>query len=197
MAQSRKLWFWLAATFFISFSILGLIGREIYVQAPPVPERVVANGRTIMTRTDIESGREVWQPLGGMELGSVWGHGSYVAPDWTADWLHREASGLLDTYAREQGAASYAALRPEEQAALRERLRLEMRANGYDPATGTIRMSNERAAAIAAVAHHYAQLFGGDPALSELREQYAISNNTVLADDQLRQLSAFFFWTAW
>ncbi len=47
----------------------------------------------------IEAGQNVWQSMGGMELGSVWGHGSYVAPDWTADWLHREAMFILDHWA--------------------------------------------------------------------------------------------------
>ena len=118
MAQSRKLWTWLIAIFFISFGILGLIGREIYVHAPPVPERVVASGETLMTRTDVQSGREVWQTLGGMQLGSVWGHGSYVAPDWSADWLHRESTALLDIYAKQQGSKSFSSLPLETQAAL-------------------------------------------------------------------------------
>lgn len=30
---------------------------------------------TRCTRADIENGREVWQTLGGLELGSIWGHG--------------------------------------------------------------------------------------------------------------------------
>lgn len=197
MAQSRKLWLWLAVTFFISFGVLGLIGRQIYMKAPPVPQQVVADRGIIVTKADIDDGREVWQTLGGMELGSVWGHGSYVAPDWTADWLHREATALLDIYAAEQGASNYAALPAEQQAALRQRLQTEMRRNGYDPRTKKVTVSGERALAIAETGRHYAQLFGGDPRLAGLREQYAIPNNTVLARDQLRQLSAFFFWTAW
>jgi nitric oxide reductase large subunit len=28
--------------------------------------------------------------------GSIWGHGGYLAPDWSADWLHREALSLLN-----------------------------------------------------------------------------------------------------
>jgi len=197
MTQSTKLWTWLAAIFFISFGILGLIGREIYVKAPPMPELVVADGQTLMTRADIESGREVWQTLGGMELGSIWGHGGYVAPDWTADWLHREATSLLDIYARQRGGSSYAGLPADEQAAVRERVKDEMRRNTFDPANSSITMSRERAAAIQATARHYSQLFGGDPALNTLREQYAIPNNIVLHGDQLKQLSAFYFWTAW
>ena len=57
-------------------------------------------GSVLYTRADIEQGRQVWQSIGGMQLGSIWGHGSYVAPDWTADWLHREAVAWLDIAAR-------------------------------------------------------------------------------------------------
>ena len=198
MSQSRKLWTWLAVIFLVSFGILGLIGRDIYVKAPPVPERVVTtDGGPIYTRTDIQEGRQVWQTLGGMQLGSVWGHGGYVAPDWSADWLHREASAVLDLYAREKGATSFAALDPEDQAALKERLRVEMRRNSFDPATGAVSVGPQRARAIASVADHYARLFGQDPALAGLREQYAIPETLALKPDQQRQLGAFFFWTAW
>ena len=198
MAQSRKLWTWLAVIFFISFGILGLIGREIYVKAPPVPEQLVTTtGTTLYTKADVQSGREVWQTLGGMQLGSVWGHGSYVAPDWSADWLHREATALLDVYAKEQGANSFGALSLESQAALKVRVKTEMRTNRYEPQTGTITVTPERAAAIKQVANHYSNLFGGGASEALTREQYAIPNTLVLGGDQLRQLNAFFFWTSW
>lgn len=198
MANAKKLWTWLAAIFLVSFGILGLIGRDIYVKAPPVPERVVTvQGDTLYTRADIQSGREVWQTLGGMQLGSIWGHGGYVAPDWGADWLHREATTTLDIYAREKGANGFAALDAEDQAALEQRLRSEIRRNSYDPETGAITVSSDRAAAINEVSQHYSALFGGDPALAELREQYAIPESLVLQPEQRRQLAAFFFWTSW
>ena len=47
------------------------------------------------SRADVQRGQTVWQSTGGMQQGSVWGHGGYLAPDWTADWLQREAQGLL------------------------------------------------------------------------------------------------------
>jgi nitric oxide reductase subunit B len=198
MTQAKKLWLWLGAVFVLSFAVLGLIGHEIYVKAPPVPERVVArNGATILTEAQIQDGREVWQTLGGMELGSVWGHGGYVAPDWSADWLHRESTSLIDIYARQQGATNFVALGSEAQAGLRDRLQREMRRNSYDPATGILSVSPERAAAMAAVAQHYAELFGGDPALAGLREQYAIPENRPLNADDRQNLGAFFFWTSW
>ena len=198
MNHQRKLWIWLAAVFLISFGILGLLGREIYVQAPPVPEQVVTtSGDTVYTKAEIQTGREVWQTLGGMQLGSVWGHGGYVAPDWGADWLHRESLALLNIWARKQGAASFGALGREEQAALKERLKQELRTNNYDPESGAITVSEDRAQAIAAVARHYSTLFSSDPALSGLREQYAIPENNLRDDAQRSQLGAFFFWTSW
>ena len=68
-------------------------------------------------------GQNVWQSLGGQEIGTIWGHGAYVAPDWSADYLHRECVIILDQWAQAKGAADYAALPVEEQAALRARLK--------------------------------------------------------------------------
>ena len=198
MNYSKKLWLWLGGIFIVSFAILGLIGREIYVQAPPVPEQVVAaSGKTIFTKADIQTGREVWQTLGGMQLGSVWGHGGYVAPDWGADWLHREATTLLDIWARDKGADNFAALDLEEQAALKARLKQDLRANRYDKATGTVTVSDARATAMAEVGLHYQTLFSSDPSLHALRVQYAIPEKSITNPEYRRQLSAFFFWTAW
>ena len=79
----------------VMFGILLLIGGRSFQQAPPLPEQVVmvdgAASSVVFTSSDIHDGRDVWRRLGGMELGSVWGHGGYLAPDWTADVLHREA----------------------------------------------------------------------------------------------------------
>jgi len=44
----------------------------------------------LYTQEGILDGQTAWQSVGGMQLGSIWGHGAYQAPDWTADWLHRE-----------------------------------------------------------------------------------------------------------
>jgi uncharacterized membrane protein len=80
----------------VMFGILLLLGQQIYQQAPPIPEAVKsASGETLFTRSDIEAGQNIWQSIGGMQQGSIWGHGSYLAPDWSADWLHREAEALL------------------------------------------------------------------------------------------------------
>jgi len=194
----RKLWVTFAIVVVASFAVLGWFGREIYRQAPPVPDRVVTtDGRVLFTGDDIRDGQNVWQSTGGQELGTVWGHGAYVAPDWSADWLHREAVHIRDQWAREDFGREFAALGPEEQAALEARLQGQLRVNTYDPQTGDLVVSADRAAAMAAVGDHYRSLFGDDPALADLRESYAMRTPTVEGADRLDDLTAFFFWTAW
>ena len=194
----RNLWLSLIAVMGLSFLVLGYFGSEIYRQAPPLPKRVItADGTVLFTGQDIKDGQNVWQSIGGQEVGSVWGHGAYVAPDWTADWLHREATWLLDTWAAQSGAKSYDQLDAEKQAALRERLKKEIRSNTYNAATGDLVLSGVRAAAFNAVSAHYASLFGNDPALRQLRKSYAIPPETIKTPERQRMMNAFFFWAAW
>lgn len=199
MSNPRTLWIYLATLLIASFGVLLWTGGEIYRKAPPMPERVVSTeGSTIYTRAEIERGRQVWQSIGGMQLGSIWGHGGYVAPDWSADWLHREAVAVLDLWAqREAGAAAYEELSAEQQATLQSRLETRIRVNTYDPQAGTITLDGDRAIAIANTADHYVRLFGNDPATAHLREAYAMKNDTVPDAEHRRVLTAFFWWTAW
>ncbi len=182
----------------MSLSALLYFGRGIYQQAPPIPERVLTtDGGVLYTGDDIRLGMDVWRSIGGQELGSVWGHGAYTAPDWTADWLHRESVWLLDAWARQDGSADYQSLPDERQAALRARLQHELRTNTYDANTGNIIISPVRLQANEAVAQHYVGLFGHDAALSDLRDSYAMPANTVSTPERAKALTAFFFWATW
>ena len=96
----KRLWIVLAIVLTFGFTVLGWVGSRIYQDMPPIPERIVtSDGQVVAPEGTIPSGQAVWQTLGGMEVGSIWGHGSYVAPDWTADWLHRECELILDDWA--------------------------------------------------------------------------------------------------
>ena len=134
----RKLWLSLIGVIALSFLVLGYFGSEIYRQAPPVPQRVVTtDGAVLFTGQDIKDGQNVWQSMGGQEVGTIWGHGAYVAPDWTADWLHREAAWLLNRWAEQAGGKTYDQADPETQAMLRQRLKHEIRANTTTPTRAT------------------------------------------------------------
>lgn len=193
-----KLWYGLAVVVLLSFAVLGYYGFEIYQQAPPIPQRVVTTqGEVLFTREQIQQGQSVWQSMGGQEVGSIWGHGAYVAPDWSADWLHREAVAMLNILAQQRYGVSFENLSADQQASLKEQVKREIRTNTYNPRTGDIVVSPLRAQAIRRVSAHYAALFGDDPSLQTLREDYAIPPNSVPDPQRRSTMSAFFFWTAW
>ncbi|MFT3736267.1 MAG: nitric-oxide reductase large subunit [Rhodocyclaceae bacterium] len=198
MSKSRTLWRGLAVVFLLSFAALGWMGREIYLSAPPIPQQVVAqDGRVLFSGEQIQRGQQAWLSAGGQQLGSVWGHGSYVAPDWSADWLHREAVALRDALAQKQYQRNFDQLARDEQALIAERVKQEMRANRYDADTKTLAVSSERAAVIRQLSQHYSGLFGADTSLEALREQYAMVKATLKDEGDLAALPTFFFWSAW
>ncbi|MFZ5430638.1 MAG: nitric-oxide reductase large subunit [Bacteroidota bacterium] len=195
---TRKLWLGFIAVMTISFGVLLYYGREIYREAPPVPEKVVtSDGTVIFSGQEIKDGQNVWQSLGGHQLGTIWGHGAYQAPDWSADWLHKEAVFMLDAMAMESEGKKFDQVNEEQQAALKVRLQKELRKNTYDPATGVVTISPLRAMAIADNSKFYGGLFTNDPALEGLRDAYSIPLNSLKDQERVKLLNAFFFWTSW
>ena len=196
----RRLWTMFGVLLVVMFGILLLVGSRAFREAPPLPEQVVAvDGDTVsvvFTASDIHAGRDVWRRLGGMELGSVWGHGAYLAPDWTADVLHREALAMLDMD------GTFDMLEEPERAARIASLAARVRVNTYDAETGRILISAERRRAIDEVIAHYTALFGGSgdgPDAEALREQMAIPNSPLgpEPDEDIRTLVAWWWWTSW
>lgn len=190
--RTRILWIALAVVIAGSFAVLGGMVFRIDDEKPPIPERVVTSvGDLITDRAEIQRGQAVWQAIGGHQIGSIWGHGAYVAPDWTADWLHREATFVLDRWAADEGAASVDALGTEPRAALEARLVEVMRTNTYDADTGDVTLDPVRADAYEANVAHLSDVFReGDDA-------YAIPAGAITDPDRREALGAFVFWTSW
>lgn len=196
--KTRRLWIGFIAVITISFAVLLYYGREIYREAPPVPEKVVTvTGEVLFSGEEIKDGQNVWQSLGGQQVGTIWGHGAYQAPDWTADWLHREAVYMLDALAIASHGKSYDELEGDQQAALQVLLQKDLRTNTYDRETGVLTVSSLRAEAIAYNSRYYAGLFTDNPSMDHLREAYAIPANSLKDPERVHQLNAFFFWASW
>ena len=187
----KRYWVAFAIVVVGSFAVLGGVGRRMISQAPPLPDVYTASGQLLFTGSQITDGQNVWQSIGGQEIGTVWGHGAYVAPDWTADWLHRESLILLDTWARRDGAANFAALNLDQQAALKARLVREMRTNTYDASAHRILVSDDVAAAYRQLEGYYANVFSAG------RTEYAIPRGSLTDPVKQHEMAAFFWWTSW
>ncbi len=198
MREYRKLWWLLIAILIVTFSTLGYFGREVYRHAPPIPGQVVADdGRILMTHDSILDGQTAWQSVGGMQLGSIWGHGAYQAPDWTADWLHRELINWLEIAAQESFGKPYAELNGAQQNSLQYELKTTYRTNTYDSASDKVVVSKRRAQAIQKTTAYYASLFSAEPELRSTRKSFAMKEDTLPDPERRARLTEFFFWTAW
>ena len=190
----RRLWLMFGALMVVMFAVLLAVGGRMYQQAPPLPLTVQVGEDVVFSVEDIQRGQDIWRQLGGMQLGSVWGHGGYLAPDWTADFLHREALAMLSARA----GGDFEQQPGPQRAALIAVLSEEIRQNTYDADSGILTISRERADAVERVIGHYTGLFSSDD-YEALREQYALPNQPLggMSAQEIRDLSAFFWWTAW
>lgn len=196
--KTRSLWIGFLTVMTVSFAVLLFYGKEIYRQAPPVPSKVMTtSGITLFDGQAVKDGQNVWQSMGGQEMGTVWGHGAYQAPDWSADWLHREAHYMLDRMAIESDGKSFNSLSPDRQAALKVLLQNELRSNTYDPMTGVLTISDLRADAFRHNSSYYGGLFTNNPEMAEERDAYSIPENSLKDPERVNQVNVFFFWISW
>ena len=129
-------------TFLIGFAILGYLAYRIYEDHPPVPGTVVSDkGETVFTGDEIRQGQELFFTYGLMQYGSIYGHGAYLGPDFTADYLHRQAIEMANAYGGS----------PEAQ----ERARNELRENRYNTKTDTLRVSEAQIQAFKMLLSYY------------------------------------------
>src|SRR5215471_17595346 len=129
----------------IGFFIMGLLAYYTYTDEPPIPAKVVdPNGTTLFTGKDITAGQEVFLKNGLMEYGSIFGHGAWLGPDFTADYLHRAAEISIEYY----GGNALDTARLQTIA--------DAKTNRYNPETGVLTYSPAQAAAFQKLTAYYA-----------------------------------------
>ena len=169
-----------ALVMLFGFTVMGLLAYRTYTNSMPQPERVVTeSGETLFTTQDITEGQKLFQARGLMEYGSILGHGGYLGPDFTAEYLRMEATSVKEQLAS-QGVDDPAA-------ATREMLRT----NRYDPSTGTLVWTDEQVKAYNDAVGHYTKMFGPDA------HSHGLKPDLITDPVQVKQVTAFFGWTAW
>jgi nitric oxide reductase subunit B len=169
-----------ALVMIFGFAVMGILAYRTYTASMPQPDRIVTpTGEVLITTEDITAGQELFLARGLMQYGSILGHGAYLGPDYTADYLRRSAE-FVEAELRRQGVA-------DPQAELVK----EFRTNRYNEATKTLTFTNNQVAAFEANTRHYAAYFGEDSTRNGLVPK------VVTDPTEIRQLTAFFRWTAW
>jgi nitric oxide reductase subunit B len=193
--RSLSLPAWLVLICIIAFTALLAAGAVIWKNAPPVPEVVRSPQQEIvLTKAEIQAGQETYLARGGQHIGSIWGHGSYLAPDWSADVLHRwglATAGVLYNDNPNFSQADLEALPAPERASLVAKVSEQFKTNRYEPGTHELILTNAQAQGLKQVFQDYHQLLAHGSAI------HSIPDGWFKDDIQIHNVTAFFAWTAW
>ncbi|MEU6539519.1 nitric-oxide reductase large subunit [Streptomyces sp. NPDC047000] len=166
----------------IGFLVMGLLAMRTYQAEPPIPDRVVTtSGEQLFTGDDVREGQKAFLRNGLMQYGSIFGHGAYLGPDFTADYLHRAAGSVQQQYAASATGSTDA----------HERTVKDFRTNRYDADTRTLTWSAAQGTAFRQVTAHYADLLGRPDGKQGLRP------NAITDPEAIHRLTAYFGWSAW
>jgi nitric oxide reductase subunit B len=167
-------------TFLVGFGVLIYLAIVVDREQPPIPERVIApDGSLLFTGQDVLAGQHIFMQRGLMEYGTIFGHGAYLGPDFTTQYLHR-AIQLMQAGHADGDSAVAAAL-----------LAREWKTNRYEAGSRTLTFTAGQADALAGMIRFYGDWFGQPPSQQGLRRPY------IDDPEQVRRLTAFFAWSAW
>ncbi len=174
------------------FTVLIWLAARSYRDAPPIPDRVVSlAGEPIFTGQDILAGQQVFLRYGLMDNGSIWGHGAYLGPDYSAKYLHTLSTDARQWIAEERYGRAYASLAGPERDRVDVEAQRALKQNRYDSGSGTLSF-------IPPEIDSYRKQIGEWTGYFDRPEKSAGLPGRYIGDsEELRQLTAFFAWTAW
>ncbi|MGC8654725.1 MAG: nitric-oxide reductase large subunit [Candidatus Kryptoniota bacterium] len=176
----------------VGFSLLIFVAVKSYRDAPPIPEKVVdPQGKVIFTSSDIKAGQEIFLKHGLMEHGTLLGHGAYLGPDYSAEYLHREAVTIQNELASERYNKPYSDLNDEEKNSIVADVQAMLHTNRYDATTGVLKFTAQEADAFQNEIQHWTNYFTKSDRAPGLPEGF------ISDPQELKQLTSFFAWAAW
>ena len=174
--------------------MLGLIFMSVqaYRYAPPIPGQVVdSDGKEIFSGQEIEAGQQVFLKYGLMQNGSIWGHGSYLGPDFSAQYLHELSLETGQIIAKQEFGADLLALDASQRALVDSRVAILLKENRYDPVSKQLIFIDAEKDSFQKQITFWADYFKHPITNSGL------PNNYINDPAEIRQLTTFFAWTAW
>ena len=181
-----------ALVFVCGMAVLVFMSVQAYRYAPPIPEKVVDSaGKIVFTGRDIEAGQQIFLKYALMQNGSIWGHGSYLGPDYSAQYLHELSADVGNAVARQEFSKDLSALNSEQRLLIDPRIAKLLKENRYDPASKQLTfLDAERAS-------YERQIMVWRDFFLQPTTNAGLPSNYIQAPEEIRQLTAFFAWTAW
>ena len=181
-----------ALVFLVGMTGLIFMSVQAYKKAPPIPERVVgSNGMLIFDRQQIEAGQQVFLKYGLMQNGSIWGHGSYMGRDFSAQYLHELSMETSRSIAKQEYEADLSALTPSQKMLVDARVATVLKENRYDANSKQLVFTDSEIASYKKQQKDWTEYFRRPDTNTGLPDNY------IEDPVEIGQLTAFFAWTAW
>ncbi|SDL12843.1 nitric oxide reductase subunit B [Tessaracoccus oleiagri] len=162
------------------FMVMGILAYRTYSDSMPLPTQVVAEGgEVVFTQEEITEGQQIFLRRGLQQYGSIVGHGAYLGPDYTAEYLR-----LASEHVHEQLAAQGV----QDPSTATSEL---MRTNRYDESSGVLTYTPEQVSAFEEIRDYYAEFFGVPTT------EHGLLPSKITDPQEIHDLTAFFSWTAW
>lgn len=177
----------------LEFSILIWItvGSAYTTGIPPIPEKVVdSTGAVVFTKADIEAGQQVLLKRGLMNNGTIWGHGAYLGPDFSAQYLHNLVLDIREHLIK-QGKVPSAGTESEQKEMLIVLTRHYLQKNRYEPTTHNLLLTDPEKKSYTDQMEYWKNYFS-DPGINR-----GLNKGIIPDDQELKHLNSFFAWTAW
>ncbi|MEN6641942.1 MAG: NADH-quinone oxidoreductase subunit NuoG [Armatimonadia bacterium] len=189
-------WWRRAVIVVIAAELVVLLGIAISAYrpegAPPIPGKSVdSSGKIVFTGADVIAGQQVFLKYGLMNNGTVWGHGAYLGPDFTAEYLHLLALGVGEYLSDRSPVRPGGGLESLDRLSLQSQVHALLSQNRYDPHTGVLTLTPPEVSSFQRQIGHWRAFFSSTPA------NRGLPVKMISDPDELRQLTAFFAWTAW
>src|SRR6185437_8499087 len=182
----------IAIVMVLGFTVLIAITALAYRNAPPIPHLIAdPQGAPLFTDADIGDGQAVFLKYGLMDNGSIWGHGAYLGPDYSADALHRMGQDTAAALAHTQFGKPLEQLDLMQRAGLQAEVALELKTNRYDPHSGTLTLTAAQTQAWCQQIGYWTDYFQHPAGNGGLKP------NLISDPAELRQFTAFVTWAAW
>ncbi|MDD4969468.1 MAG: cbb3-type cytochrome c oxidase subunit I [Paludibacter sp.] len=196
--ENRKLSPWwrrgLVIILLLEFATLIWVTTGSYYRnsKPPIPEKVTdSTGLVVFNKMDIEGGQQVFLKKALMNNGSIWGHGAYLGPDFSAQYLHSLAVEVRNSLALQKFNKDYASLNKEQQESLVSLTHDFLTLNRYNAETHILYFTRIEMITFSEQISYWKDYFQ-KPAGNR-----GLPANLIVNQHELRQLTAFFAWAAW
>lgn len=174
------------------FTILIWLAVRSYQDAPPIPDKVVGpSGEVVFTQKDILAGQQVFLKYGLMENGTIWGHGAYLGPDFSAEYLHVLSVGSGEVIAQQRYKRGLQTLTSTERALVNAETGQLLKQNRYDPQTQTLTITQAESVSYRQQITKWTEYFSSPAGNAGLPAKY------IKDPVELKQLTSFFAWTSW